>query len=597
MSTAQNEATTPEPKVMGGGFQLADVGQLPWLPDETLFSYCSRYHRLSGGNSRTTSSRLFGHSRGGQAHDLPNRVDEFTARVRLWMTDSAERVIRSRTILPYYLPFHSGEAGAAAIQAMRGQSIGPLKFQLGLLTSGFRAHHPLRLCRQCLAHDARTHQVAYWHLAHQYPGVWLCLEHDRPLLEANVKSTGVGRFLWHLPDAQLSIDRSASHGWDTNVSLRELLREFAHGARAIASTPTTLEPHRIAQVNADRLRERGFTTLEGRVRSAAAESLSSFLSPLSVVPELAPLAIPPRVAHDRIRRLSGSPRMPGHPLHHVAMAAWLHGSWSAFFSAYEEASIASSPPAQEPSNPRRPRHSDATKSAFLALITADGRTISAATRHLGIDVKTGMIWAAKSGIEVNRRPSKLMANARKRMTEDLRSGMSKQAAAVAYQVSVQTVTSLLFTAPGVHDAWTHARTANRRGIERGRWLELVTASGQLGTKALRWMAPSTYAWLYRNDREWLAMSQPSPLPRVGNNDRTDWPARDLELSKAVTKVCMKLAREYPGKAIALWRILQWVPELRPKLRRLDRLPLTSAALERARKYPASSDSSGSLFQL
>ena len=74
-----------------------------WLPDETLFSVCSRIHTLSGRQRPDpTCLSLFGHPRQGSAHDIPIRVDEFTERTNGVFGDS-QSVILERTILPFFL--------------------------------------------------------------------------------------------------------------------------------------------------------------------------------------------------------------------------------------------------------------------------------------------------------------------------------------------------------------------------------------------------------------------------------------------------------------------------------------------------------------
>ena len=48
---------------------------MEWLPDETVFSLCSRLHFLSGHHVPTkTNQLLFGTARAGSAHDVPAHV-------------------------------------------------------------------------------------------------------------------------------------------------------------------------------------------------------------------------------------------------------------------------------------------------------------------------------------------------------------------------------------------------------------------------------------------------------------------------------------------------------------------------------------------
>src|SRR3546814_14840989 len=60
---------------------------------------------------------------------------------------------------------------------MSGASVAHLKFRLGLLTSRFRANHPLKACPACMTKDLDDHQTTYWRLDHQFPGVWHCPVH------------------------------------------------------------------------------------------------------------------------------------------------------------------------------------------------------------------------------------------------------------------------------------------------------------------------------------------------------------------------------------------------------------------------------------
>ena len=148
-----------------------------WLPDETLFSLCSRYHAASGNQrASTTCQALFGHKTQGCAHDFPARLSHFLEAAGLAL-GSVDDVVEARTVLPFYLRFAGPTLAERVIHAATQTSAGALKFQLGLLTSRFRANHPMKACRACMEEDRRDHATAYWHRAHQLPGVWVCLRH------------------------------------------------------------------------------------------------------------------------------------------------------------------------------------------------------------------------------------------------------------------------------------------------------------------------------------------------------------------------------------------------------------------------------------
>lgn len=210
------------PRVVTSGLDLGPAPLLEWLPDETLFSQCSRQHEFWGhAHARTTASILFGGKHAGTQHDLPSHLDRFAA-VTAERLGSARTIAEERTLLRYYRPFIASADHENAIAAVRSTSVAHLKYRLGLLTSRFRANHPLKACRKCLRSDVMDHGWPYWHLEHQSPGVWFCLAHDELLDECIVKSNGVERFQWVLPAPDLFVPRGAAHSHRTIERLKSL---------------------------------------------------------------------------------------------------------------------------------------------------------------------------------------------------------------------------------------------------------------------------------------------------------------------------------------------------------------------------------------
>jgi len=146
---------------------------LDWLPDETFFSLVSRNHNLWGhAVDWRTSLLLFGSRQAGIHHDLPNGIGVFAERTGNQL-GTADEIVRERTLLKYYGRFLSNENEQEAVLALSGNTVAHLKFRLGLLTSRFRANHPLKACTSCMAADVLEHGWAYWHMEHQFPGVWI----------------------------------------------------------------------------------------------------------------------------------------------------------------------------------------------------------------------------------------------------------------------------------------------------------------------------------------------------------------------------------------------------------------------------------------
>lgn len=554
-----------------------------WLPDETFFSLCSRIHRLSCNSlSRTTTLALFGDLRIGQAHDLPGGLDQFVARSDGAWGDVDEIVLR-HTVLPYYLPFREG-AQADAKAAMASRFPGGLKYRLGLLTSRFRANHPLKACNACMAEDLAQHFTSYWRLAHQLPSVWVCPTHGLPLMVSTVKSTGVRRFHWLLPDEgefESCADRVWAHPLDRSDVTA--LQRLADNSLALAGLPegTQFTPERILRAYGQQLLHLGLTKSTGAICwQQAAESYTKALAPLRSATALSALPATPDAALAEIRRFLRNPaRYNTHPIRHLAMIQWLFGSLGRFVESYHNA-VTTPVLHSAPPKPIGVDVPDRRRAEFLDLLQKSF-SVTRASRTLGIDTATGMAWATEAGISVTRRSKILRPNRRAALVEALRGGMSKKEAATRFGVSVTTVTTTLRTEIDLHQTWAMAQKSIKQAQHRTAWSALMRSHPDGGVKALRLQAPSTYAWLYRNDRAWL-MAEVEKLPNkvVGNHAHVPWDERDRQLASEVERVAGEIAEQTGRSAVARWQLYQRIPELKAKAGALDRLPLTQSVLNR-----------------
>lgn len=552
-----------------------------WLPDETLFSLCSRYHVLSGAfYARTTCYALFGHSQRGSQHDLPSRIDNLAAATH-GVLGSATDIILGHTLLPYYLPFKSDAVARDALAAMRGDGIGSLKYRLGLLTSGWGAHHPLRACPDCMEADVRTFGIAYWHLSHQIPGVLVCLRHGGPLLECDLKANGVGRFLWLLPGSSTWRQRP------TDTGTPQILRQLAEVCTAIANLPKGFffVGPQLASTYESQLMQR----FDGRrcgLGKLSAPDFMSFCQPLRRIPELRALPENEPCATSQIYRLLDATRCPSHPLRHAVYILHLFGSWPAFLRAYERPTTKLDRPEEG-----RPKGAKGLPSELQARVIArlkeSGLSPTAVADEFKIDVLTVMTWAVAADIEVHRRPKILKESVIAQISALLMRGVDKVDVAHSVGVSESSVTRVLRLHPELRAQWHVARSERQRESARQRWLAVTRDNPLLGAKAVRLLEPAAYMWLYRNDRAWLeAALQSLPKTSGHHTPRVKWDDRDQELSAQVRNAALALSRIEPaGRKITLRRLFQHLPDLRVKAAHLDRLPLTRLAIQAVVNQP------------
>lgn len=582
-----------------GNLEL-DLGLPPvvetWLPGETLFSLVSRQHVLSvHAKPADTCLHWFGHSRIGSAHDLPARIANFTTQTK-GRFGSTSSVIYKHTLLPYYLPFRSDRESANAIAAMSGESIGALKAQLGILATRFGAAHPLKACKSCIEQDEATHHVAYWHVEHQLPGVWICPWHNEILLAATVKWMGVDRFGWHLPiSSNLSLTAVTIPNKNPD---EEMLQRLAGASINLWALPAGFHFSRekLLQLYREEMICKGLCSLSGRINTESlSTAISEIINGLMGIREFATLHQSPEKIAPIFSRILTQERSTPHPLRQLVVILVLFGSWGNFIKQYL---------AFENSSPQKITNSEdelsdvphldvtVTKpdkhAEFIESLQTSNSSIHAAAKHIGISTSTGMAWAAAANITVKRRAKILKPELRLQLIRTLRRGVSKTAAASAFGISIQTVTTTLRTEVDLHMRWTQARFERAQKEARQSWKRTASKLPAPTIKLVRALQPAVYAWLYRHDRAWLASVSATfhRTPR-SNHANINWDKRDRELSDAINKSALAWHEQHRTGYLTNARLCQLIPTLKSKLSELDQMPVTRETLARIRRKPVS----------
>lgn len=558
-----------------------------WLPDETLFSLCSRWHRIgANGLASSTCAELFGHTRIGVAHDLPARISTFVTRTNGILGD-ARSIAVGRTLLRYYLPFQPENVVKAAVDSVCGPKLGSLKMLLGLPASRLRAHHPLKSCPICRQEDAKTNGVAHWHLNHQLPGVWICHRHGQVLEVAAPKMNGLGRFHWVLPDdCECRHIRLVDRRTLGDASWDMLVRMSAYGQAASQMSASYLvDRDRMLATFQKELVRKGYATPKGKWRSETiGAGLKAHLSLVASVPDLGALKLDSAQAVNLFRKVLAHEGAVRHPAKVLAVIAWLFRDWEQFAAYFDETAApnqtwqrtAAERSASAGHGAERPAES--TRADFISLVVA-GAAVTSAARTVGIDPHTGMAWACKLGICPASRPKKLVDSSKKAMVKALRFGISKPRVASRFDISIGTVTRVLRTTPGLQREWHDAREARALDLARSQWTRCVQRCGHLGVKQVRHHASAAYAYLYRNDKAWLEEVN-ARLPRIASGKRhhIDWKLRDETYCRAINSIFAAELAASPSVKLAMHVVLEAVPELGPKLAQLHRLPATRELL-------------------
>jgi len=559
--------------------ELFSVLELPtWLPGETLYSLCSRYHRYSANGSQwETSFQLFGVRRETIAHDIPSRLQAFEYRSR-GLLGTAEEMALKHSILPFYLNFKSEDERSSILSDVCSGGLGSIKFRVGLITSRFRAHHPLKMCLKCMLEDVVVYGVPYWHVDLQYPGIWICAKHGKILAELDVKANGVSRFSWQLPVAQKFTSPVRSR--ISTHRMYELRKKLITIAEIVDMSmkyglQNEWDQAKLLACYKTRLGEMGLLSDNGRFRwKEISRGFSDYVQSLREIHEFSCLPKTEAEAKTQLDRILRERGRNCHPLRKIILIAWLFGSWQSFFKTYIPVAVHAR---AGDTKPKAKKKDELQRLRLVELVERDAQSATEAAKNIGIDVKTAMSWLAQRGHVFKLRPKKIFGELRRIILNGLENGEEKKDIALRAGISIQAVTTIMRTECGLNERWAAAKKAKTQEASRSTWLRIRENAGEQGVNEIRLLIPSTYAWLYRNDRDWLKLNLPVRRVRARHSN-VDWDCRDLDLSQKVALVGTQLAAGEKCRKIRLWQIYQKVPELRAKLDVLDRLPHTKKVI-------------------
>lgn len=553
---------------------------IDWLaPTETVFSLASRFHLLSGNiDHKLTSRQLFGATRGGHPHDLPGGLARFSE-VFGGRLGSVEEIIRSRTALPFLLAYKTEEDRANACSVVAQGSIGSLKSALGLIASRFGASLPLKACAACMKRDREEYGVPLWHIEHQLPGVWICQQHGVVLSYSTSKQSGQARYQWLLPDQD-----DLKEGWIASASTpataaTDFLKKIANAVEGIhrLSKEEPMCPQRTALALRGQLANLRLAAASGRIRQR--ESSAQFCGQMRCVHairELSSIASTESSAYAQIMGLLSAHDGGCHPLRVATAVAWLFGSWVEFLEKYKVCGMPEQTSAVEGVVERV---LDPRRKTLLGLIHK-GASVTSAAKEIGVQVATAQAWAAQAGVGVSKRPSAIRGGMRDAAIAALRKGEDKRDIEEAFGVSPSSVNRLMRTEVGLHRDWVNARLKRSRETARNQWKDALNQCS--GVKAARLNEQAAYAWLYRNDRAWLADVNriAETVPR-SNNPSVDWGKRDLQFVNQVQRAILAIRARRPKGRISVADVFCLVPDLKAKYRRIGDLPRTRSLLSQA----------------
>lgn len=295
------------------------------LPDESLHSLISRFHRLSGNpRERQTLQDVFGTHALVATASLPSHLPNLCAALPVNAERSLDQLIDQWTLLPYFRPFLRPEQVLACLQAMTSHSAGGTKIGIGLVASRIGGRNVFRYCDQCCIEDEMRYGSPYWHRAHSLPGVLLCHLHGRLLAEVRADLVELRRHNLFLPtDSWVEM---ASSVLPIKETLCDDLLELAKASADLLAMQLPPTPRPVLRsFYREQATQQGWIDRNDRIEhTAVIRAANRFSLALGPEPDLGFCKIP-----DWIFRHLYKHRTTMHPLKHLVLMVMLRTSPSA----------------------------------------------------------------------------------------------------------------------------------------------------------------------------------------------------------------------------------------------------------------------------
>lgn len=552
---------------------------LPLLQrDMTLYSLVAVAHRWGGASrGEQTSMRLFGSSCAALRHDFPSHLDEFSSRTRFEYGRPDEIALHA-TVLPYFLRFRADEVRDQAIALMRGSTVEPLKFILGLPAGPSRASMPLCSCDDCIREDIDAHGFAYWHRKHQLPGVFLCQQHGIPIVQSRIRIDGIGRSRFFLPNDPELLRSSAPVAKKAQFSY--LQRVSALSERTLdGALPGGFSPQVLLATYMHGLKQRGLLTNGGRVRAGEfVKWMRDRYNPIADQEPFSRIVDDPSV--EGMLRLVRKPRGNFHTASHLLLIDALFGDWETFIAVYTWERQMELPFCSKEEVSGRcstaPCERELIVEELARRYQCGEGSITALARKMGMDVGTAMRWLGKLGlVEVPKRPHILTKELRIEVINAIRRGETFNQIAKDSNLSRATIDRVCCEQKGLHEVWKNANRERRRTEERAKLEAMIGGQTDFTMVELRKTRNSGYSWLSRHDKAWLKSKMQNkdvqPCTRIVKRRlRVNWEKRDQECLEAL-KATGGVLQLQNSDRLAPMAVLKKIPRL-SFLPRLDRLP-------------------------
>lgn len=473
--------------------------------NETLYSWCARFHRLGGRvSARQTSKILFDNSEAGLHHDFPTHLDQF-CRITASHLGSVDQLISQRTLYGFHAPFLNDRIDHQVVQAMRsGASTGPRSL-LGLPASKLGIAAPLKACPECMRDDRDNRQIAWWHLEHQWPSARICPSHAIPLLIARDELHVRTLKHWWLPSDLIRQQWVTTPGINrTQLNTLSRIVEWTGFLARLGSSQFDQGLLRYAYLL--QAKKHRWVAMDGSVRlQSLRDAFAVAHHGLEQHPGLEFLGSITDINGGFLGTLLRKYPSARHPVKHIYLMAFLFEEPAEFFDQYRHVKAM----AKSGGTTLLDEQLRDQIAQLRRMIVEEGRSVNAAASELGVAPTQAIRHLDNESIPYKKRPRVLSPEIERRLQILLKAGKERQEISLALGIRTSFIKDYLARQPQLKSVWVQAWHEIRRKRYREHFLVVLKDNPGIPMKQIKRINGNGFQWLYRNDKEWLTENLPT----------------------------------------------------------------------------------------
>lgn len=475
-------------------------------PDETLYSWVVRFHRLNcETDPHRTSRLLFEHPRAGLKRDIPFNLSRFAANTNRTIEETT-LLLKTRSVFGFHAQFLSIPHEKVILECLLGDRNSKARGLLGLTRSGLEVVSPLRWCPECVDEQTRCLGAAWWQLTHQIPSAFICESHVIPLRTSAEPFGRIAINNLYLPEKSARQERQTELFPD---SFKTLFGITHWGSTILGDSEQHMTDGDLRWCYLMQAKSRGWVAFDGSVRLHALRD--AFLEKYKCI-----LGYFGKDFFGDLEGVNGGfigyslRQATGrrHPLKHILLQNFLFDNYAEFQRAFGETQTILK---EEGTRACEQKLRDNQRQ--LMCLVFNEVSVQKAAMALDTSTTSAIRFLDKNCINRERRPHIIGTDKEKRLCLLLAQGRPRKEIAEAVGVRRTFIKNYLSLHPEQRNQWDSEKRQKDTRTHRQHFLKALRDHPELPIKTIRRLPQNGFQWLYNNDLEWLRSILPGLFHR------------------------------------------------------------------------------------